>query len=56
MKSPCCQEKLEVQYGEEMYHGCDDEYALMIPYLVCTKCGVTHLQASKEEINELVAI
>jgi len=56
VKSPCCKESLEVKYSEELYHGADDEYALMIPYLVCTKCGAIHLQASKEEIKELVAI
>ena len=39
MLSPCCSEKIRVEFHEEYYHCCDDGYPLKVPYLVCTKCG-----------------
>jgi hypothetical protein len=39
MLSPCCSERIRVEFHEEYYHCCDDGYPLKVPYLVCTKCG-----------------
>ena len=38
MLSPCCSERIRVEFHEEYYHCCDDGYPLKVPYLVCTKC------------------
>lgn len=40
MLSPCCNEKIRVEFREEYYHCCDDGYPLKVPYLVCTRCGM----------------
>ncbi|WP_146130492.1 hypothetical protein [Planifilum fimeticola] len=39
MLSPCCNEKIRVEFREEYYHCCDDGYPLKVPYLVCARCG-----------------
>jgi hypothetical protein len=55
MKSTCCFESLETQYSSELYHGCDDDYELMIPYLICTKCGAVNFQYIEENKQEAIA-
>lgn len=39
MKSSCCYADLKTEQREELYHGCDDDYELIIPFQVCSKCG-----------------
>lgn len=56
MKSTCCFESLETQYSLELYHGCDDDYELMIPYLICTKCGAINFQYKDEDKEEACLI
>jgi hypothetical protein len=55
MKSVCCFESLETQHSPELYHGYDDDYELMIPYLICTKCRAVNLQYIEENKEETVA-
>lgn len=49
MKSTCCLADLKVEPRPELYHGCDDDYELVIPFLVCTKCGKVQLTAVETE-------
>ncbi|MEH7505891.1 hypothetical protein V7152_28720 [Neobacillus drentensis] len=55
MKSTCCFESLETYHSLELYHGCDDDYELIIPYLICTKCGAVNLHYIEENKVETVA-
>lgn len=55
MKSVCCFESLETQHSPELYHGYDDDYELMVPYLICTKCGAVNLQYIEKNKEETVA-
>lgn len=52
MKSICCSEALVINYQEELYHGSDDEYELVIPFLVCTGCGEIQIVRQNKIIND----
>ena len=43
MISNCCFAQLKTEFREELYHGCDDDYELIIPFLVCSKCRKVQL-------------
>ena len=47
--SSCCHAALKTENREEMYLGCDDDYALIIPFQVCTKCGEVQLTVINTE-------
>ncbi|WP_153126851.1 hypothetical protein [Peribacillus tepidiphilus] len=51
MKSPCCLADLETHVLPELYHGSDDEYELVLPFLFCSECGNLVLTAS-ERVHE----
>jgi hypothetical protein len=50
MKSPCCLADLETHVLPELYHGSDDEYELVLPFLF-SECGNLVLTAS-ERVHE----
>lgn len=39
MASHCCVAPIVIEHRTELYHGSDDGYELMIPFLVCSECG-----------------
>jgi hypothetical protein len=55
MKSTCCFEDLEIRNSTELYHGADDDYELIVPFLVCTKCGAINLHYVEENKEQTVA-
>jgi hypothetical protein len=57
MRSICCNERVDVIYRPEMFHGCDDGYELRVPVFVCTCCGAFIPPSfSMKEQDELQAI
>lgn len=53
MLSDCCSAALKKEPQAELYHGSDDDYELVIPFLVCSKCGKIQLKAVETD-NQLV--
>lgn len=51
--SKCCQAELIVEEGVEYFHGCDDDYELKIPFVLCSKCRTVQL-LSAEVVNDEV--
>lgn len=39
MSSICCLAPIITEHRPELYHGSDDGYELVIPFLVCSECG-----------------
>jgi hypothetical protein len=57
MKSNCCYAALKTEHRVELFHGHDDGYDLVIPFLVCSKCGEIQLTiAAEEDSRKLLSI
>lgn len=41
--STCCHARLKVEERVEFLHGCDDDYELKIPFVVCNNCNKIQL-------------
>ncbi len=52
--SKCCQAELIIEEGVEYFHGCDDDYELKIPFVLCSKCRTVQLLPAKAVNDEEV--
>ncbi len=52
MRSDCCSASLKKEPQAELYHGSDDDYELVIPFLVCSKCGKIQLKPVETEYKQ----
>lgn len=49
MLSSCCHAALKTVHREDLFHGSDDDYALIIPFQICSKCGEIQLSVIETE-------
>jgi hypothetical protein len=52
MVSDCCAAALKTERQVERYHGSDDNYELVIPFQICSKCGKIQLKAVENDFNK----